>query len=158
MWGVAGFVRPANRTARDMAFCTTVSWWGVAVVDPGDGVDVEARGREHELPGPLGGGADVLLGESERQGGAAPDAKVVPLEVDVLDPQGEVLEEAQAGAIEKDAHEPRDAAHLPDDGADLGAGEDDRQSLGSLRAVEGRIGRKARGKTCHRPRPACPFR
>ena len=173
MWGVAGFVRPAARTASRHGPLHHRLVEVVAVADAGVRVHVERRRREHPLPRPLGRGVDVLLGERVRQrrsapaarevgvvqtadpmqvarqpvarrGGehgdavfpalAAPDPDLVAVEVDVLDAEGEALEQAQAGPVQQQAHEARYAAQAREHRPDLGPAQDDRQALGRLGA------------------------
>ena len=62
------------------------------------------------------------------------DDDLVESEIDVLDPELERLEEAQAGAIEKGRDEERGAVELLEEAKDLVAGEDDREAPGAAGA------------------------
>jgi hypothetical protein len=55
-------------------------------------------------------------------------------EVNVLDPEAGTLQQAQAGTVEQDCHETRDAAHPLKDGSGLFAGQHDGQPGGALRS------------------------
>jgi hypothetical protein len=68
-------------------------------------------GREHGHP---------ILGAF-----AVPDDDQVRREVDVLDPEACAFEQAQAGAIEEQRQEARDALEVLEDGPNLVAGHDD---------------------------------
>lgn len=76
-------------------------------------------GREH---------ADAILASL-----AVADDDLVGGEVDVLHAQAAALEQAEAGPVEQDGHEPAHAAEFAKHGVDLLASEDDRQGLGPLR-------------------------
>ena len=56
----------------------------------------------------------------------------IPLEVDVLDPHAEALEEPHSRAVEQRGHEPVKAAQMRQNGSDLFAGQDDGESDGLL--------------------------
>ena len=60
---------------------------------------------------------------------AVPDDDQVGSEVDVLDAQARAFEQAQAGAVEEQGQEARDAVEVLEDGTDLVAGQDDGQVL-----------------------------
>jgi len=56
----------------------------------------------------------------------------VVAEIDVLDPETEAFEEAEAGAVEKTGHDPADATEVGEYEADLFAREDHGESFGFL--------------------------
>ncbi len=64
---------------------------------------------------------------------AVADDEVVLAEIDVLDPEAEAFHQPQTGAVEQAGHEEFLAVELGQDGADLGAREDDGQPSGPLR-------------------------
>src|SRR5713101_5762975 len=63
---------------------------------------------------------------------AVTDHELVHREIDVLDSQPTALQQAQARTVQQNRHEPRDAVEALKDGANLSAGEHDRQVLGPL--------------------------
>ena len=63
---------------------------------------------------------------------AVTDHELVHREIDVLDSQPTALQQAQARTVQQNRHEPRDAVEALKDGANLMAGEHDRQVLGPL--------------------------
>jgi hypothetical protein len=63
---------------------------------------------------------------------ATADHDLVPREVNVLDAQAAAFEQTQAGPVEQRRHEPWHAGQRSQHRGDLFAGQNDRQSLGTL--------------------------
>ena len=72
-------------------------------------------------------GEEALAARSGQHGNAVlrpfavADRHLVTIEVEILDPQGQALDDAQAGAVEELAYELGDAAHRLEDGLDFAA-------------------------------------
>ena len=67
---------------------------------------------------------------------------MVLAEIDVLDPEAEAFHQSQPGAVQQAGHEMLVAVELGQDGADLGAGEDDREPFRPLGPARRRCDRE----------------